>query len=95
MGALATTEDQKNLQNFLICVEMLPAAVGMLFAFPYHEYKGTGVQAPHLLVNYCVQTGTELLEWLPKHVRLGTSLETQLEVVNIIGALNCSKYVLG
>ena len=51
VGALATTEDQKNLQNFLICVEMLPAAVGMLFAFPYHEYKGTGEQAPPVVVN--------------------------------------------
>lgn len=41
-GVLNSTEDQKNLANFLICLEMLPAAVGMLFAFPYHEYKGTG-----------------------------------------------------
>ena len=40
-GVLSTTEDQKNLANFLICAEMLPAAIGMLFAFPYHEYKGT------------------------------------------------------
>ncbi len=39
-GVLATTEDQKNLANFLICAEMLPAAIGMLFAFPYLEYKG-------------------------------------------------------
>ena len=39
-GLLASSEDQKNLSNFLICMEMLPAAVGMLFAFPYVEYKG-------------------------------------------------------
>jgi hypothetical protein len=39
-GVLDTTEDQKNLANFLICAEMLPAAIGMLFAFPYLEYKG-------------------------------------------------------
>lgn len=39
-GAIATVRDGKNLQNFLICVEMLPAALGMLFAFPYTEYKG-------------------------------------------------------
>ena len=55
VGALATTEDQKNLQNFLICVEMLPAAVGMLFAFPFHEYKGTGVRVSHLLSISCVK----------------------------------------
>lgn len=35
-------EDGKNLQNFLICLEMLPAALGMLWAFPYTEYKGSG-----------------------------------------------------
>ena len=40
-GLLAGAEDQKNLSNFLICMEMLPAAIGMLFAFPYLEYKGT------------------------------------------------------
>lgn len=39
-GLLAGSEDQKNLSNFLICMEMLPAAIGMLFAFPYLEYKG-------------------------------------------------------
>ena len=39
-GVLSSTEDQKNLANFLICAEMLPAAIGMLFAFPYYEYKG-------------------------------------------------------
>lgn len=39
---LKTVTDGKNLQNFLICVEMLPAALGMLYAFPYTEYKGAG-----------------------------------------------------
>ena len=34
--------DAKNLQNFLICIEMLVAAVLMLFAFPYSEYKISG-----------------------------------------------------
>lgn len=38
-GVVKTTDDGKNLQNFLICVEMLPAAFFMLFAFPYTEYK--------------------------------------------------------
>lgn len=41
-GSVATVEDGKNLQNMLICLEMLPAALGMLVAFPYTEYKGSG-----------------------------------------------------
>lgn len=31
-----------NLQNWLLCVEMLPAAVFMLFAFPWAEYVVAG-----------------------------------------------------
>eukprot|EP00884_Botryococcus_braunii_P002753 jgi/Botrbrau1/12479/Bobra.0169s0026.1 len=41
-GAIPSVLDGKNLQNFLICVEMLPASIAMLFAFPYQEYKGSG-----------------------------------------------------
>ena len=41
-GVLKTLQDGKDLQSFIICVEMLPAAAGMLLAFPYTEYKGTG-----------------------------------------------------
>jgi hypothetical protein len=43
-GVLKSVDDGKNLQNFLICVEMLPAALGMLYAFPYTEYKGAGAR---------------------------------------------------
>ena len=35
-------EDGVNLQNWLLCVEMLPAAIFMLFAFPYAEYAAAG-----------------------------------------------------
>ena len=43
-GSLQTVADGKNLQNLLICLEMLPAALGMMFAFPYTEYKGQGAR---------------------------------------------------
>lgn len=39
IGVINSVTEGKNLQNFLICVEMLPAAVCMFFAFPYFEYK--------------------------------------------------------
>ena len=42
-GAIDTVRDGKNLQNFLICLEMLLASFGMLIAFPYSEYKNAGV----------------------------------------------------
>lgn len=37
-------EDAKSLQNFLICHEMLGAAILMNFAFPYREYKLDGAK---------------------------------------------------
>ena len=39
---IRTTEDGKNLQNFLIACEMLPASIFMLWAFPYTDYKTSG-----------------------------------------------------
>ncbi|KAL3156384.1 hypothetical protein ABBQ38_000699 [Trebouxia sp. C0009 RCD-2024] len=41
-GVIRTTEDGKNLQNFLIACEMLPASIFMLWAFPYTDYKTSG-----------------------------------------------------
>jgi hypothetical protein len=41
-GVIPTVVDGKNLQNFMICCQMLPASIAMLFAFPYQEYKGSG-----------------------------------------------------
>lgn len=41
-GAIDNAEDGSNLQNLLVCLEMLPAAIGMFYAFPYTEYKDGG-----------------------------------------------------
>lgn len=30
------------MQNLLVCLEMLPAAIGMFYAFPHQEYKDGG-----------------------------------------------------
>ena len=44
-GYLDSAEAAKDLQNFLICLEMLFAAILLLYAFPYHEYKLSGMEA--------------------------------------------------
>jgi len=41
-GLVESAADGNNIQNFLICVEMLPAAVCMMFAFPWREYASAG-----------------------------------------------------
>lgn len=41
-GVVDSPEEGSNIQNWLLCVEMLPAAVFMLFAFPHTEYKVAG-----------------------------------------------------
>lgn len=37
------TEQAAEFQHFIICVEMLIAAVGHLYAFPYKEYAGANI----------------------------------------------------
>jgi hypothetical protein len=41
-GAIPSAGDGNNVQNFLICAEMLPAAICMLFAFPWRDYAAGG-----------------------------------------------------
>ncbi|PSC70645.1 transmembrane 184A-like [Micractinium conductrix] len=41
-GAIDTPEDGTNLQSWLLCVEMLPSAIFMLFAFPWADYVVAG-----------------------------------------------------
>ncbi|KAF6164672.1 hypothetical protein GIB67_035107 [Kingdonia uniflora] len=44
-GLIKTAEEAAQFQNFIICIEMLIAAVGHLYAFPYKEYAGANIGA--------------------------------------------------
>lgn len=44
-GYIDSADDAKNLQNFLMCLEMLGAAFLLLFAFPHAEYM-KGAEGP-------------------------------------------------
>lgn len=45
-NAIKAAEDGANLQNLLICLEMLPASLAMFYAFPHTEYKEDGACPP-------------------------------------------------
>ena len=42
-GFIEDADEAALLQNFIICVEMLVAAVGHFYAFPYKEYAGANI----------------------------------------------------
>lgn len=42
-GFIKDTEEAAEFQSFILCVEMLIAALGHLYAFPYKEYAGANV----------------------------------------------------
>ncbi|CAH9064429.1 unnamed protein product [Cuscuta epithymum] len=42
-GFIKDAEEAAKFQDFIICVEMLIAAVGHLYAFPYKEYAGANI----------------------------------------------------
>jgi hypothetical protein len=42
-GFIKDAEEAAQFQDFIICVEMLIAVVGHLYAFPYKEYAGANI----------------------------------------------------
>ncbi|KAH9624038.1 hypothetical protein KSS87_008631 [Heliosperma pusillum] len=42
-GFIQDAQDAASFQNFIVCIEMLMAAVGHFYAFPYKEYAGANI----------------------------------------------------
>ncbi|KAI4369340.1 hypothetical protein MLD38_017788 [Melastoma candidum] len=46
-GLIRNADEAAKFQDFIICVEMLIAAIGHLYAFPYKEYAGANITGPN------------------------------------------------
>ena len=46
-GSVPSPDDGNNIQNFLICVEMFPAAICICFAFPWRDFADSAGGAEH------------------------------------------------
>lgn len=44
-GLIKDANEAARFQDFIICIEMLIAAIGHLYAFPYKEYAGANIGA--------------------------------------------------
>lgn len=61
-------EDGTNLQSWLLCVEMLPAAIFMLFAFPWAEYvvAGGNISGGNITHAISIRRGVVVARVLPR-----------------------------
>ncbi|WPT16386.1 Transmembrane protein 184A [Picochlorum sp. SENEW3] len=56
-GLIYSAEDGNAVQNFMTCVEMLPAAIFMLFAFPWKEFASDSVGLGRDAVGHAMSLG--------------------------------------
>lgn len=54
---IPSPEEGNNVQNFLICIEMLPAAICMLFAFPWKEFASDSARLERTAVGHAMSLG--------------------------------------
>lgn len=56
-GLIDSAEDGNAVQNFMTCIEMLPAAIFMLFAFPWKEFASDSVGLGRDAVGHAMSLG--------------------------------------
>lgn len=49
-GFIKDADQAARFQDFIICIEMLIAAIGHLYAFPYREYAGANIGGSYGLI---------------------------------------------